>query len=192
MHAVCPARKVFRLLVFLDAGHRNYRTVKGVSFAGASDEYIASGSDDGHIYMWSRDGVLRQWLEGDRRVVNCIEPHPQLPLVMATSGVHPTQSSEHVQSCSLPLVQASALTSCGIENSTAAACPDKVVMLRLCWQRCRPEACGHPARRNAECYHSIAEKPCSIVDLQLASKIHADVIWNQIGSDRDQIHNKHH
>ena len=68
------------------AGHRNYRTVKGVSFAGSSDEYIVSGSDDGHIYIWSRDGLLRQWLEGDNRVVNCIEPHPQLPLVMATSG----------------------------------------------------------------------------------------------------------
>ena len=72
----------------LCAGHRNYQTVKGVSFAGASDEYVVSGSDDGHIYIWSRDGVLRQWLEGDRRIVNCIEPHPQLPLVMATSGEH--------------------------------------------------------------------------------------------------------
>ncbi|KAK9809355.1 hypothetical protein WJX73_008283 [Symbiochloris irregularis] len=69
------------------SGHRNYRTVKGVSFAGASDEYIVSGSDDGHVYIWTRDGVLRQWLKGDRKVVNCIEPHPQMPHVMATSGI---------------------------------------------------------------------------------------------------------
>lgn len=69
-------------------GHRNYRTVKGVSFMGACDEYVVSGSDDGHVYIWStEDGVLRQWLEGDEDVVNCLEPHPWLPLTLATSGI---------------------------------------------------------------------------------------------------------
>ena len=74
-------------LPLVHPGHRNQQTVKGVSFAGASDEYVISGSDDGHIYLWTRNGKLRQWLEGDQRVVNCLEPHPTLPLVMATSGL---------------------------------------------------------------------------------------------------------
>jgi hypothetical protein len=30
------------------SGHRNARTIKGVAFMGESDEYIVSGSDDGH------------------------------------------------------------------------------------------------------------------------------------------------
>ncbi|KAK9823322.1 hypothetical protein WJX72_001905 [[Myrmecia] bisecta] len=69
-------------------GHRNARTVKGVSFMGASDEYVVSGSDDGHIYIWSKsDGQLRQWLLGDEDVVNCLEPHPTMPITLATSGI---------------------------------------------------------------------------------------------------------
>ena len=72
----------------MPAGHRNCRTVKGVSFLGESDEYVMSGSDDGHIYVWTKaDGVLRQWLRGDSHVVNCLEPHPALPMTFATSGI---------------------------------------------------------------------------------------------------------
>ena len=68
-------------------GHRNHQTVKGVSFLGDNDEYVMSGSDDGHIYIWTRtDGVLRQWLRGDNAIVNCLEPHPFQPLTFATSG----------------------------------------------------------------------------------------------------------
>lgn len=73
--------------MWLCTGHRNCRTVKGVSFLGESDEYIMSGSDDGHIYIWSAsDGILRQWLPGDAHVVNCLEPNPVHPLSFATSG----------------------------------------------------------------------------------------------------------
>ena len=70
-----------------DVGHRNSQTVKGVSFLGEGDRFVMSGSDDGHIYIWSTsDGILRQWLPGDRHVVNCLEPHPCQPLAFATSG----------------------------------------------------------------------------------------------------------
>ncbi len=49
--------------------------------------YVVSGSDDGHVYVWCRaSGALRAWLPGDRHVVNCLEPHPWLPLALATSG----------------------------------------------------------------------------------------------------------
>ncbi len=40
----------------LCAGHRNAQTVKGVAFCGASDEYVMSGSDCGHIFIWEREG----------------------------------------------------------------------------------------------------------------------------------------
>ena len=44
------------------------------------------GADDGHIYVWARDGRLLRWLRGDTRIVNCLAPNPAQPLVLATSG----------------------------------------------------------------------------------------------------------
>uniref|UniRef100_A0A7S3QS69 Uncharacterized protein n=4 Tax=Dunaliella tertiolecta TaxID=3047 RepID=A0A7S3QS69_DUNTE len=73
------------------SGHRNSQTVKGVNFFGASDEYVISGSDCGHIFIWQkRDGELKKLLRGDAWVVNCLEPHPWQPLVLATSGIENT------------------------------------------------------------------------------------------------------
>ncbi|KAF6134790.1 hypothetical protein GIB67_002191 [Kingdonia uniflora] len=68
-------------------GHRNSETVKGVSFFGPNDEYVLSGSDCGHIFMWKKSGgELLRLLKGDKRIVNCLESHPHLP-VLATSGI---------------------------------------------------------------------------------------------------------
>lgn len=98
--------------------------VQGVSFLGRDDEFVMSGSDCGHIYVWERDsGVVQAvlkvrqeqgsrsaWkeenqagrmvlpcpkpqpmcvrgLQGDADTVNCLEPHPQHLLTMATSGI---------------------------------------------------------------------------------------------------------
>lgn len=59
-----------------------------------------SGSDDGHIYIWSKaDGVLRQWLLGDLDVVNCLEPHPTHPMSFATSGEAVAVASFSLPSC---------------------------------------------------------------------------------------------
>jgi WD40 repeat protein len=69
------------------AGHRNADTVKGVSFMGLDDEFVASGSDCGHLFIWSkRDGMLRNMQEADTQILNCVEPHPSEPFVLATSG----------------------------------------------------------------------------------------------------------
>ncbi|XP_024539173.1 DDB1- and CUL4-associated factor 8-like protein 2 [Selaginella moellendorffii] len=71
-------------------GHRNAQTVKGVNFYGPNSEYVMSGSDCGHIFIWKkRGGALVTMLKGDRRVVNCLEPHPHTAF-LATSGMDKT------------------------------------------------------------------------------------------------------
>ncbi|THU53641.1 hypothetical protein C4D60_Mb10t16590 [Musa balbisiana] len=68
------------------AGHRNSQTVKGVSFFGPSDEYVVSGSDCGHVYIWKKKhGDLVWMMSGDKHIVNCVEPHPFFPF-LASSG----------------------------------------------------------------------------------------------------------
>nr|XP_023695264.1 DDB1- and CUL4-associated factor 8-like isoform X1 [Paramormyrops kingsleyae] len=69
-------------------GHRNDVTVKGVNFYGPCSEFVVSGSDCGHIYLWDKySSRIIQFMKGDRGgVVNCLEPHPCLPM-LATSGL---------------------------------------------------------------------------------------------------------
>jgi hypothetical protein len=68
-------------------GHRNAATVKGVSYFGEGDEYVISGSDCGHVFVWSKaGGEIVWWAAADEEVVNCLEPHPLMPHVLATSG----------------------------------------------------------------------------------------------------------
>lgn len=68
-------------------GHRNAETVKGVNFFGPCDDYVVSGSDCGHIFIWKKKGAtLVRLMVGDRRVVNQLEPHPHMPF-LATCGI---------------------------------------------------------------------------------------------------------
>uniref|UniRef100_A0A8C5MPW6 DDB1- and CUL4-associated factor 8 n=1 Tax=Leptobrachium leishanense TaxID=445787 RepID=A0A8C5MPW6_9ANUR len=69
-------------------GHRNNATVKGVNFYGPNSEFVVSGSDCGHIFLWEKSSCqIVQFMDGDKGgVVNCLEPHPHLP-VLATSGL---------------------------------------------------------------------------------------------------------
>lgn len=69
------------------SGHRNSQTVKGVNFFGPNDEYVVSGSDCGHIFIWGKkDTKLVRLMVGDRHVVNQLEQHPSMP-VLATCGI---------------------------------------------------------------------------------------------------------
>ena len=44
------------------------------------DNLVVSGADCGHIFIWRRDsGTLLNVIEADRRVVNCVQPHPEYP-----------------------------------------------------------------------------------------------------------------
>lgn len=67
-------------------GHRNARTmIKEANFWG--NNYVMSGSDCGHIFTWDRrTGKLVMLMQGDQHVVNCLQPHPELPY-LASSGI---------------------------------------------------------------------------------------------------------
>ena len=55
-------------------GHCNVRTVKDVNFFGLQDEYVVSGSDSGHVFIWDKKTTeLVNILEGDGEVVNVIQ-----------------------------------------------------------------------------------------------------------------------
>lgn len=68
--------------------HSNSRTIKGVNFFGPRSEYIVSGSDCGNIFFWDKNTeAIVNFMKGDHAgVVNCLEPHPWMP-VLATSGL---------------------------------------------------------------------------------------------------------
>lgn len=55
-------------------GHCNVKTVKDANFFGLHDEYVVSGSDGGHLFIWDRrTSELVNILEGDNEVVNVIQ-----------------------------------------------------------------------------------------------------------------------
>ncbi|XP_074633662.1 DDB1- and CUL4-associated factor 8-like isoform X2 [Acropora palmata] len=69
-------------------GHRNEAFgVMDVNFFGPQSEYIVSGSDCGHIFLWDKQTEeVVQFLQGDNTEADiCLEPHPHAP-VLATSG----------------------------------------------------------------------------------------------------------
>lgn len=55
-------------------GHCNIKTVKDVNYFGLNDEYVVSGSDSGHIFIWDRKTTnLVNILEADSEVVNVVQ-----------------------------------------------------------------------------------------------------------------------
>ncbi|KAL6715633.1 hypothetical protein ACLMJK_006594 [Lecanora helva] len=55
-------------------GHCNVKTVKDANFFGLQDEYVVSGSDGGHLFIWDKKtSELVNILEGDNEVVNVIQ-----------------------------------------------------------------------------------------------------------------------
>ncbi len=70
------------------SGHINEDTVKSVAWLGTRSEFVCTGSDCGHVFIWSRaSGQLVKLLKADSRgAVNCLTPHPTLPM-LATSGL---------------------------------------------------------------------------------------------------------
>ncbi|KAF2815887.1 WD40 repeat-like protein [Mytilinidion resinicola] len=52
-------------------GHLNIKTIKDVNFFGRNDEYVVSGSDCGHVFIWDKKSTrIVNILEADRDVAN--------------------------------------------------------------------------------------------------------------------------
>eukprot|EP00040_Diaphanoeca_grandis_P029198 m.170442 g.170442 ORF g.170442 m.170442 type:complete len:655 (-) comp31610_c0_seq3:283-2247(-) len=68
-------------------GRRNKETfAKEVCFFGG-DDWVASGCDSGHLFIWSqKTGKVVRRTMADRCVVNCVAAHPSSPL-LAVSGI---------------------------------------------------------------------------------------------------------
>ncbi|KAM7348906.1 DDB1- and CUL4-associated factor 6-like [Cochliomyia hominivorax] len=77
---------VYDYLLMKYTGHRNARTmIKEATFWG--NNYVMCGSDCGHIFTWDRrTGKLVMLMQADQHVVNCLQPHPELPY-LASSGI---------------------------------------------------------------------------------------------------------
>jgi len=78
-------------------GHCNVRTVKDCNFFGLQDEYVVSGSDSGHLFIWVECFTLQHYrlysmlqqdkktsqlvniLEGDGEVVNVVQGPSSIP-----------------------------------------------------------------------------------------------------------------
>ncbi|KAL8704988.1 MAG: hypothetical protein Q9201_001885 [Fulgogasparrea decipioides] len=57
------------------SGHCNVKTVKDANFFGLNDEYVVSGSDGGHLFIWDKKtSELVNILQGDEEVVNIFSP----------------------------------------------------------------------------------------------------------------------
>ena len=69
-------------------GHCNTHTdIKEANFVGERGDYIAAGSDDGNIFIWEKtSGNLVRVLHGDESIVNCVQWHPNVPM-LASSGI---------------------------------------------------------------------------------------------------------
>ncbi|KUF79860.1 WD repeat-containing protein 26 [Phytophthora nicotianae] len=68
-------------------GIREQRYVLRPCFIGAHSELVASGSEDGKIYVWQRDnGKLAAELDGHSSVVNVVVRHPVHASVMASAS----------------------------------------------------------------------------------------------------------
>lgn len=74
------------LIKMVYKGHRNSRTmIKEANFWGSN--FVMSGSDCGHIFIWDRHTTEHlMLLEADNHVVNCLQPHPFDP-ILASSGI---------------------------------------------------------------------------------------------------------
>jgi nuclear receptor interaction protein len=69
-------------------GHCNVKTVKDVNYFGLQDDYVVSGSDAGHVFIWDRKTAqLVNILEGDGEVVNVVQGNLVAPIFGAYVNV---------------------------------------------------------------------------------------------------------
>lgn len=70
-------------------GHCNVKTVKDANFFGLQDEYVVSGSDGGHLFIWDKKtSALVNILEGDNEVVNVVQGKSSSSALRGLSQIH--------------------------------------------------------------------------------------------------------
>ncbi|GAB4825391.1 hypothetical protein Ancab_008264 [Ancistrocladus abbreviatus] len=122
------------------SGHRNSQTVKGVNFFGADDDYVVTGSDCGHIFIWKKKGAkLVRLMVGDRHIVNQLESHPSMP-TLATCGIEKnvklwTPTSKKVQPLPADVEEIMESNKQGREDHSRLALTPDVIMHVLRLQR---------------------------------------------------------
>ena len=72
-------------------GHLNRKTfLKSARYAGPNDEYICTGSDSGHAYVYEKStGAVSAFLKADATTCNGVVSHPRLPFFV-TYGIDST------------------------------------------------------------------------------------------------------
>ena len=71
-------------------GHLNRLTfLKVAKYAGPNDDYIVTGSDSGHAWIYDRYGGVSSFLKADSATCNGIVPHTRLP-IFVTYGIDST------------------------------------------------------------------------------------------------------
>jgi len=71
-------------------GHRTVETVKECNFLGPRSEYVISGSDCGHAFIWRKsDGEIINILQGDGRITNVVQGNP-VTCSLVTAGLDDT------------------------------------------------------------------------------------------------------
>merc|ERR1712228_448771 len=71
-------------------GHRTVETVKECNFFGPRSEFVISGSDCGHAFIWRKsDGKIINVIKGDARITNVVQGNP-VNCSLVTSGLDST------------------------------------------------------------------------------------------------------
>lgn len=97
-------------------GHCNVRTVKDANFFGLNDEYVVSGSDSGHLFIWDKKtSEIVNILQGDGEIVNVIQG--------SLLSIHPQNQSRYSPVTGHPYEPVLAVS--GIDSTIKIFSPDK-------------------------------------------------------------------
>ncbi|KAI5307287.1 hypothetical protein KEM56_000835 [Ascosphaera pollenicola] len=122
-------------------GHCNVQTVKDVNYFGQNDEYVVSGSDTGHLFIWDKKTAkVVNILAGDNEVVNVIQGMVRLralPRLTRLTLNHPGHPYEPTLAVS------------GIDNTVKIFSPDRNVQ-RLAFLGTKPRHRTSRAHRWAQ------------------------------------------
>jgi len=70
--------------------HLLFKKLQNAKYAGPNDEYICTGSDSGHAWIYERStGDVAALLKADQCTCNGVIPHPTLPFFV-TYGIDST------------------------------------------------------------------------------------------------------